>query len=365
MNIAINASLLDDKHDGARVYALNIINEILNLPESEKHNFTIFTPITKYFKENKNVRVIKISSLMLNSKYGKFAPFFRFFWNNFIYTFIAKDFDISYSPTANGSMFLKNQIVTIHDLLPFRYPELNRARTSYFKLIIPRMLKNAKKIYIVSLVTKNDVIQKFKCLSEKIKIIPCAYNPEIFKLNKENKKKNLILVVGATYEYKNINRALLAYSSLPNNIKNKYKFVIAGGREDYLNILKNTIKTKNLEKNVKIFDWVHEKELAKLYQNAALLIYPSLFEGFGIPPLEAMASGCPVALSNIPATKEVCGNAAYYFDPNKTDLIKKSIIEILENKRLRKGLIAKGLKRSKEFSWKSSARKALTEFENF
>jgi glycosyltransferase involved in cell wall biosynthesis len=117
-------------------------------------------------------------------------------------------------------------------------------------------------------------------------------------------------------------------------------------------------------KNIHVFDSVsNNDELAELYRSASLFVFPSFYEGFGFPPLEAMACGCPVVVSNTSSLPEVCGDAAYYIDPHNVESIANGILRVTEDENLRKKLIQKGLERVKLFTWETSAQKHREVFE--
>ena len=140
---------------------------------------------------------------------------------------------------------------------------------------------------------------------------------------------------------------------LDKEFKNEYHLTLVGAsgwnNDDIIH------EMKSLSQWVKYSGYVSDDELALLYSNASLFIYPSVYEGFGIPPLEAMACGAPVIASNASTLPEVCADAAYYVDPLDTKAIKEGILEVLRDEELQKTLIANGLVRAKEFSWEKSA----------
>jgi len=142
---------------------------------------------------------------------------------------------------------------------------------------------------------------------------------------------------------------------------NRYKFEInlklVGDKE-----LNFNIDNKTREK-IELLENISEEELIKLYKNALLLAFPSFYEGFGLPPLEAMACGCPVVVSNIASLPEVCGDAAYYVDPYNIESIAEGMYKVLTNESLRQSLIQKGLKQTKLFSWEKSSREHIKIFE--
>ena len=162
---------------------------------------------------------------------------------------------------------------------------------------------------------------------------------------------------------KNLPRLLEAYSLLPYSIKEEYSFFIVGakgwGKEDICSI----VEYLGIKKYVKILGYLSDKELANTYKEASLFVMPSLYEGFGLPLLEAMSVGVPVITSNRSSMPEIVGEAAVLVDPYSVDSIKEGIEKVLTDEKLRSLLSSAGLKQSKNFSWKKAAKKTLFVFE--
>ncbi len=253
--------------------------------------------------------------------------------------------------TNTGPLFYRNQIITIHDLAFLRYPQwFSKAFYSYYKFLIPKIAKNSKKIITVSEFSKKELITLLDIPEEKIEVV---YNgvSELFKYNPNQRKENFILAVSSLDPRKNFKRLILAFKEL--NLQD-YKLVIVGSENK---IFRNS-EIKTLIKqipNIEFTGYISDEKLIQLYQKATLFIYPSLYEGFGLPPLEAMACGTPVIVSNTASLPEICGSAAYYVNPYDKNDIAKGIKTLLENKRLQKDLVQKGLQHVKKFNWDKSA----------
>jgi glycosyltransferase involved in cell wall biosynthesis len=371
MNVAINASMLDPQPTGVGVYTINIINEILKLADPGKYCFRIFSSDNRFIEPSGNTKIKQISKYVQHSEFRKLASIFRFVWNQAVYPMATKDMDLCYSPTSHGSIFLRNQIITIHDLLTFNFPGQNRLQYGYYRYFLGRIIRNSRAVITVSRATKQDIIKNFNFPEDKIHVIHEGYNGRIFNIKKtdrsyiRNKYKieEYILSVGATYAHKNIERLILAYSLLPEDIRNKYKLIIAGIRENYMHTLQRIVRDQGLGRYVDFLGYVDVADLSHLYRSAAVLVYPSLYEGFGLPPLESMACGCPVIASDVSSLPEVCGDACLYVDPYDVNSITKSIARVLTNKELREDLRAKGLERAQLFSWEKTAKEVLDLFE--
>jgi len=285
--------------------------------------------------------------------------------------------DLMHFPHFNVPILnTKKFVVTIHDLILTKF-STRRATTLnpifyffknvFYKLIIYSAIKRAKKIIAVSNFTKSDIIKQFRAEEEKIKVIyeGVANDLKIYKL-KDDKEVKLrynittpyLLYVGNAYPHKNLEGLVEVFAK----IRKKYLQLnlILVGKEDYFySRLKKEIRRKGQAENIKFTGYVPDRDLAAIYKGALFYVFPSFYEGFGLPPLEAMEHGCPVLSSKETCLKEILGRAALYFDPNNKEDMKNKIIRIIEDRNLRQELIEKGYKQVKKYSWKECARKTL------
>ncbi|MEO5562135.1 MAG: glycosyltransferase family 1 protein [Chitinophagaceae bacterium] len=365
--IGINGSMLDDQPSGVGVYSFNVINNLSALYAIDKlRKLTVFTPTTAFL--HKDISIIKLSMLMQSSRHGKIAAFSRFCWNTFLYHFKARKFDLVISPTTHGSFLLKNQIITIHDLLSLRYNNISPHQRFYFKFLLPKLISRSKLIITVSETTKKDIIHFFNCPEEKVKVIHNGYDDTRYYLSTENENlieqkynvRKYLLAVGPTYPHKNFETLLNSYNALSTDTKQRYPLVIAGGKKKYIDHLEQLVRKQGLDPYVRFLGYVPIELMPALYREAFAMVFPSLYEGFGIPLLEAMACGCPVISSKTSSMPEVCGDAVEYFDPLDTKALTASIEKIITNESFRKELKEKGLVRSRKFSWKQTAQSLKT-----
>jgi glycosyltransferase involved in cell wall biosynthesis len=362
IHIGMNGSMLDNRPTGTGVYSFNIINNLSLLPwEEQKPRFTVFSPTRNNL--NDTLRVVKLSNLMQSSRFGKIAALSRFLWNTFLYPFQARRYDLLISPTTHGSFLLKNQIITIHDLISLRYDNISAHQRLYFKYLLPFMVSRASLIVTVSEISKKDIVHFLKCPEEKVKVIYNGYDHTHYyrvdektrDIEKQYGFTDYILAVGPTYPHKNFENLIDAYGALEAPVRDAHPLVIAGGMKAYVNKLKKDVRAKGLEGSVHFTGYVPFGLMPSLYREAALLVFPSLYEGFGIPILEAMACGCPVVASNTSSMPEVCGDAAMYTDPQDKDAIRDAIRSVLHDPALRERLREKGYDRAAQFSWKQAA----------
>lgn len=358
IHIGMNGSMLDEHPTGVGVYSVNVINYISALYKKEPSRaITVFTPTRTFL--NDDITTIRLSGLLKSSQYGKIAAFTRFMWNTFYYPLQARKFDVVISTTTHGSFFLKNQIITIHDLLSLRFNNISPHQRFYFKYLLPYLLSKSRIIIAVSEATKKDITDFLKIPANKIEVIYNGYDDTIYNdlalLQKSIFNNygitNYFLAIGPTYPHKNFEMLIDAYSELDEDKKIIFPLLIAGGKKDYLTTLKIYVAKKGIEKYVHFVGYVPATLMPALYKEAYALIFPSLYEGFGFPLLEAMASGCPVITSNISSMPEVCENAVLYFNPYDKSSLVQQLEKITTEPDLYFDLRAKGLIQVKKFSW--------------
>ena len=370
MRIAVNASLLDNSPTGLGVYTENVLRELSKLI-GEKHQLTIYTSCQeKLDPYSQKSRVTKIP-FCLQPRYGPKAAVARVFWQQFIFPFTLDGQDIIYSPTHHGILWGRfKQVITIHDLLAIKFPAQYRLQHYYFTYILPRLIKKAAAVIADSENTRQDVHKSYEVSLDKIYVVYSAidnrFKPaqadSLQKVKKAYGLTEFVLIVGASYPHKNIGRALEAFSKVKLTLP-KMELVVAGGQAGYINLLKQQAKELNVA-GVKFLGYVHPEELAVLYSAASALIYPSLYEGFGLPPLEAMACGCPVIVSNTSSLHEVCGDAAYYIDPHSVDDMAKALCTVATDPNVMDRLRKKGFERVKLFSWGKAAKEIYAVIES-
>jgi glycosyltransferase involved in cell wall biosynthesis len=191
-------------------------------------------------------------------------------------------------------------------------------------------------------------------VEEKHKKISTAYGLE-----------NYFLAIGPTYLHKNFELLIEAYDKIGTDYKKRHPLLIAGGKEKYLSVLKKLVKKLGLEDSIYFTGYVPIELMPALYREAYALVFPSLYEGFGIPLLEAMATGCPVITSNTSSMPEVCGDAVLYFDPGDQSLLTASMQLLITDTTLHNELKKQGLEQAKKFSWKKMAGSFNNIIDNF
>ena len=371
LSIAMNGSMLDEQPTGVGVYSFNLINHLFRLySEGGGKTLTVFSPTQQLL--TKGLKVVKLPALLQSSRYGKTAALCRFLWNTFSYPFQARGYDVLISPTTHGSFLLNNQVITIHDLLSLRYKNISAHQRLYFKYLLPFLVSRAKLVLTVSETTRRDIIQLLRCPEEKVKVVYNGYDSSRYHLKEEEDTliyqeyglRDYLLAVGPTYPHKNLEMLLLAYHEMRPAVRSKHPLVIAGGKKRYVSYLKRRTEELGLGTDVYFLGYVPLRSMPSLYRGARALIFPSLYEGFGIPLLEAMACGCPLAVSRTSSMPEVCGDAALYFDPLDKLSIRAAIEQLIFDNATYSRLRTEGLIRVQQFSWEKTALGVKTLLDN-
>lgn len=288
--------------------------------------------------------------------------------------------DVFHSLEYNSFYRIQNchSVVTVHDLIPFTFSHFYCTKISHWvNLLRVKTIDYASKVISVSESTKRDIVELLQIDESKIKIIyegvesrfhPISNSDLLYNSRKKyGIARRYILHVGGISPTKNVDRLLMAFKKLLAMHRKDLDLVIAGNlsfipyRE---RLLSSTLKELDLIERVILPGPVPDEDLVLLYNGACLVAYPSLYEGFGLPPLEAMACGTPVVVSNTASIPEVVGNAGLYVNPCKVDEIVSAMQKILTNKSLREEMVGKGLERTKLFSWKKMAKETLAVYKN-
>lgn len=258
--------------------------------------------------------------------------------------------------------FYKNNIITIHDLCFKLYPEFfSRKFTTLYNFLVPRLARRARHIITVSQHSKSDICEHFLIPPEKVTIAGNAVNFEDAGSNQTSPyPEPYILAVGALEPRKNIPNLIAAFRKLPER---NLRLVIVGKND--LHVFRQTQERlcnsgATEDKRVIFTGYLDDHKLTTLYRHAIGFCYPSFYEGFGLPPLEAQAQGCPVIVSRRASLPEVFGDSALYCDPENIDNIAHMLQILIDDQDLRERLKLAGLKNCRRFSWRQSTEKIVT-----
>lgn len=366
MNIAIDTRGINlYAGTGIGTYTTNLVKELLNI--DDKNSYTLY-----WYGRNYE------SFIRTNSKINIVSKGYHNFFENcyFPENILKNNIDIYHVP-QNGIGLSENipciKVSTVHDLIPYIMPEtVGRSYLLKFLKNMPFIIENSDAIITVSEYSKKDILKYFPINSDKVYVAPLAANYNYKPLNKENCKKFIsrkydikkpfILYLGGFSNRKNVKTLIHAFSKANKKLTLKHNLVIIGSCRDELNNLKDLCHHLGISSDVIFTGYISEKLLPVFYNACEIFVYPSLYEGFGLPVLEAMRCKVPVIASNISSIPEIAGDAAILIDPFNTNELKNSIINILEDSNLKENLSIKGLTQAKKFSWRNTANLTLNAY---
>lgn len=340
------------------------LNQIINSVKMMSNLFkgVQATPVEMNIVIEKGIDADFINSIKITNLEGCYKnAYARYRFFNLITKIVPSEKVDIWHATSPLPIKVKNakKITTIHDLIPLKLPYTTLDDKKLFYKTVRYSLRDSAIIVVPSEHTKKDIISIFGTdpddifvTYQPVKIKSPSYKKDEIPvaIKKYNlKPKNYILFVGAIEPKKNIGRLIDAYSSIDTDLP-----LVIAGKKAWL--WESEIRGKKL-RNVRMLEYVPTVELPSLYSEARCFVFPSLYEGFGLPPLEAMTCGCPVITSNVSSIPEVCGDAALYCDPYDTFDIRDKIEELLGNPGLQDELSAKGKERAMFFSMENYVQK--------
>ncbi len=367
MKIGIDCRIYSEKFTGIGRYTKELVDHLIKINEAEgyPHEFTLFFngPEHKDFDPPKNVKKV-----LVNAPHYSFVEQWKFFWK-----IRRENLDTMHFPHFNLPILYRRPFtVTIHDLTLTLFPMpvagfkkvIKFFQQIAYKVIIKNAVHKARKVIAVSHNTANDLKELLHTPASKIHVIHNGVNPEYTLITKPEKDhptlkkynitKEFILYTGVWRHHKNLPRLIKAFSKLRTKGLD-IQLVLTGNNSDRFKEIRQTIEEENVSQDVITPGFVSEKELLHLYNAALIYAFPSLYEGFGLPPLEAMKCGTPVVASNVSSIPEVCADAALYFDPYDTDDIADKISTLYHDADLRTDMAEKGMRRANKFTWDAMA----------
>lgn len=351
MRIGIDCRTITKEKTGIGYYTYYLVKGLIEIYPNDK--FVLFfadSAMAQKFK-SENVEI----KYFIFSKYEKFLPFFYSHILTAIIIGLAK-IEIFHGPANVLPLFyIGKSVLTIHDLAIYRHPRWFPGGQGFATdIVVPQSIRKAQKIIAVSRATKKDLVELFKVPENKIEVIYEGVDLEKFKPRENNEiihvfgvDKPYLLFLGTLEPRKNLVRLIQAFSN-SLELANSYQLVIAGRKGWYYDQIFEEVKKRSLQNQVLFTGYISEDEKIKIMQGASAFIFPSLYEGFGLPVLEAMACGTPVACSSNFSLPEVGGQAAVYFDAEDTASIAKALENIFNDPGCFRD---KGLERAKNFSW--------------
>lgn len=283
-------------------------------------------------------------------------------WEQLIFPFTVPQDAVVWSPCGSGSLFLSQQVITVHDLSHIIHPEwYHPLFVAWYQWLLPRVMKKAKRIITVSEYSRQQLISYYRMDPERVRVTPLGVD-ESFYVQREEKCELLraqygiegkyILAVSSNVPRKNFAGIVKAWSMINSELP-EYSLVIVG--KEQVGYSSKTHRFSSVPERTIFTGYVPDEDLPYLYAGAEIFVYPSFYEGFGLPILEAMAAGTPVLTSNLSSMPEVAGDAALLVDPYNILSIATGMISLASDEKLREDLARAGRSRARSFSWDRTA----------
>ena len=278
--------------------------------------------------------------------------------------------ELLFSPCNTGPVFMHEQVVTVHDVVPIDRPEwFSKGKAALYRFVTPRLVSRAARLITISEYSKQRLIECLGADERRISVIPNGVdarftqqaNADVLQMRSRLRlpEGRYVLSIGTLEPRKNLPRLLLAWTKIADQLPEDVWLVLSG-KHDGAALLAQCPSLSALPARVFITGHVPDELLPALYSGALAFVFPSLYEGFGLPPLEAMACGVPVLAGHVTSLPEVIGDAGLLVDPYRTEEIADGLLALIEDDALRETLTIKGLERARQFSWEETARKTWT-----
>jgi glycosyltransferase involved in cell wall biosynthesis len=355
--IAINAAMLDSRPSGLGTVARELADAVARLEDRT----AVFGSSAEAFAA---AEVHAVPHWVCERHAFPLGGFLRFLWTQTVLPLRLKRLGagVLLSPSHEAVFFPPcPQVVVIHDLLPLLFPDSFPRQESYYRHALPWALRKAAAVVAVSENTRQDLIRHYGLPPEKVVVIYSGVDPGRFHPPPAAlpPAAPYILYVGNQYPYKNIARLLEAFAGLMQE-GFPHSLLLAGGNDPrHFPELERLVKKSGLDGRVRFLGYVRQEELPGLYAQAQLFVLPSLYEGFGLPVLEAMACGTPVALGRTASLPEAGGDAAAYFDPLDPADMRKAMARVLGDAGLRRRMAEAGAEQARRFRWEGAAERYL------
>ena len=339
--LLINLAVLFNKPTGIATYALNLVESLRSL------NPTLLTArqldqFNCYFVPND-----------MTPAQGSKGHFRRLIWTQLQLPKIYQQLkaNLIYSPLPEAPLYCDcRHIVMCHDLIPLRFPKATSPLTNYFRYIVPKVLHQAEHIICNSKATATDIVNFYGVAANKITPILLGYDTNNFYPRQQKPNCPYFLYLGRHDPYKNLHGLITAFAAMSKH--QDYQLWLAGSTDDrFTPKLQQQAKELGILERVKFLDYLDYDQLPIVISNAIALVFPTLWEGFGLPVLEAMACGTPVITSNLASLPEIAADAAILINPYHTTEITNAMQSLAEDEKMRSQLSNLSLHQAQKFSW--------------
>jgi glycosyltransferase involved in cell wall biosynthesis len=359
MSLAVNASIVDPYASGLGVYTIQLVKEL----EKIRSDLLVYTSFPEGFRftsaKSKNI------FFPLSPAYGKKAHLARLIWTQTVLPIRLLKDNISqiFSPIPECVLGISiPQTVVFHDLIPLKFPKDYPLQNVYFRWYVAPLLRKAKKIITVSEQTKCDLIADLGVNPCRIQVVPGGCNHADFHpyidstaIKHRYGLHRYLLYVGNFHPHKNLARLIQAFARFSSRVP--HQLVLVGKKDSrFYPSLERLVEKLGLNGRVVFLDYVKQDDLGGMYTGAEAFVFPSLYEGFGLPLLEAMACGISVVSGNTGATAEVAGEAGILVDPHSVKDLAEALEYVLTTRGIRQDLQERGLRRAKQYRWDRTAR---------
>jgi len=364
MRIGVSAPIVEPHPTGVGVYSINLVNELGKLYD----DLLVYTSHPAAF-EIAPLKMRRVSSLT-RPEHGAAGFLSRMVWmqSSLPVRAVLDRVSVVLSTGSEGMLLpLVPQVVTVHDIIPLLFPSFHphASELIFFRYFLPRVLRRSSAVIAVSQSTKEDLIKFYHLPAEKIHVIYEGYDAELFHPHQDAQAvtkvyglEHYIHYGGNILPHKNVAGLIQAFKLIAAKVQ--HQLVLQGRRDPkYAAELETLVKNLDLEGRVAFLGYVPLDHLPYLYSAATVFVTVSLSEGFGLPPLEAMACGTPVVASRVSSLPEVVGDAGTLVDPNDIEQVAEALLRVIENPALRAELSQKALKRAALFNWSTTARQTL------
>lgn len=382
MKIALDCSLVPGSRGGIGQYSYSLAHALAAIDKENSYSEYILVPVIDRIlypghrkadlPDTGNFRVV-FKTIPVHFQLMRYLWFPGMPGSLREYMLGGLDADVYHSHTYCVPLFRdrkKRLVVTIYDVSVLTHPECHTKTNRDFCLRgIKDAVRYADRIIAISEHTKNDIIKYFNASPELVTVTRLAAGDAYREVKDPDslqaaRKKyglpdNYILFVGSLEPRKNVRTLLKAYSLLPERLKKEFRMVVAGGRGWLNSDIPGAVKDLGIEDRVTFAGYIDSSDIAAVYSGAAVFAYPSLYEGFGLPILEAMSCGTPVVTSDVSSMPEVAGEAAVLVSPRSPEAIAAALERVIEDADLGSEMRRKGLERSGGFSWEKCAGETL------